>query len=452
MNRTENKTKSTSDKNDKSGFPSLYIKIPNMNFNMSKLEYFCKERLTLLNKVMYFAEKALVEKMTTIDIITEFKEMNKFFQGDDERDEISHFCLRIAMCDSDDIQWFISAEVQLLTFKFLTISSSTYIQHPEFGFKTATENELTPEELKYIQMVEKCATLKDSLFKIGFEEIPILLENKKCVIKKGIAYAHIDHLKDLVLNIYRNYLNYALDKVKVDKARIKEEFPEVIEFFQTLPRHTAKRAQNAAVTKEEVFPLSKTSFPLCMRVMHDSLLRTSQLKHEGRLEFSTFLKGIGLPYEEAIQYWKTAFSKRVTANEFDKEYTYTFRHTYGLEGKGISYSPYSCAKIIPKIPSGFDQVHGCPYMWPADRLEQKLLELGINDIQTAEILQSATITPNIACTKHFEYLHPKAGPQKVISHPNQFFESSREYYKQLEQQKDDQDPFKKDNDTTNSNN
>ena len=55
--------------------------------------------------------------------------------------------------------------------------------------------------------------------------------------------------------------------------------------------------------------LSLKSFPLCMRHLHDSLKQYHHLRHYGRLQYILFLKGIGLPIEENLKFWRFEFSK-----------------------------------------------------------------------------------------------------------------------------------------------
>jgi DNA primase large subunit len=49
-------------------------------------------------------------------------------------------------------------------------------------------------------------------------------------------------------------------------------------------------------------------------------------------------QGIGMPVEEALIFWRKAFSS-TTDDKFNKEYKYNFRHGYGLEGKRMNYPP-----------------------------------------------------------------------------------------------------------------
>ena len=68
-----------------------------------------------------------------------------------------------------------------------------------------------------------------------------------------------------------------------------------------------------------------------MRNIHMTLRENSHLKHFGRLQYTLFLKGIGLSLDECIMFWRRSF-KLMTDDKFQKEYRYNIRHAYGDVG------------------------------------------------------------------------------------------------------------------------
>lgn len=48
--------------------------------------------------------------------------------------------------------------------------------------------------------------------------------------------------------------------------------------------------------------------------------------------------------------------------QFDKNYSYNVRHSYGKEGKRTDYTPFSCMKIITRVEPKGDECHGRSYM------------------------------------------------------------------------------------------
>lgn len=125
-------------------------------------------------------------------------------------------------------------------------------------------------------------------------------------------------------------------------------------------------------------------FPACMSHLHRSLRRDSHLKHYGRLQYSLFLKGIGLNLEESLAFWRGGFSK-ITDDQFNKEYRYNVRHVYGDVGgdsnrRSGGYSPYSCQKILTEHAPGPGEAHGCPYRhFDMDNLSTLLQGMGVTD-------------------------------------------------------------------------
>lgn len=133
------------------------------------------------------------------------------------------------------------------------------------------------------------------------------------------------------------------------------------------------------INLEDLDALSMRSMPLCMSTLHQHLRSTHHLKHVGRLQYSLFLKvtynffvefhlcavtlcydffllfqliifkGIGITLEQAIEFWKDELGNRGGRN-FEKDYAYNIKHSYGTVGKRTSYTPYSCAKIEDMTP------------------------------------------------------------------------------------------------------
>jgi DNA primase large subunit len=60
-------------------------------------------------------------------------------------------------------------------------------------------------------------------------------------------------------------------------------------------------ATNESVPIESLDQLSKKSYPLCMRYMHDIVRDKHKLKHRGRIIYGLFLKGIGVTLEDSLR-------------------------------------------------------------------------------------------------------------------------------------------------------
>lgn len=198
----------------------------------------------------------------------------------------------------------------------------------------------------------------------------------------------------------------------------------------------------AAITAASIDPLS-AHFPLCMRNLHMNLRKNSHLKHFGRLQYTLFLKGIGLSLEECLRFWRGGF-KLITDEKFDKEYRYNVRHAYGDVGgdasrRGKGYSPFSCQKILTEHPPGAGESHGCPYRhFSVDNLTALLQTTGVNDRDVLRAVKEDVEKKryHIACNRVFEWAHKgdikrvkedgswPAGEFDVIVHPNTYFKRS----------------------------
>lgn len=102
--------------------------------------------------------------------------------------------------------------------------------------------------------------------------------------------------------------------------------------------YNAENGNGEIVTAAMVNDLVIRHAPACMRNLNSTLKTNKHLKHFGRQQYNLFLKGIGLSVEEALVYWRKAFSA-MTDDKFNKEHRYNIRHGYGLEGGRKNYAP-----------------------------------------------------------------------------------------------------------------
>lgn len=181
-------------------------------------------------------------------------------------------------------------------------------------------------------------------------------------------------------------------------------------------------------------------FPLCMRSLHMNLRKNQHLKHFGRLQYTLFLKGIGLSLEDCITFWRQAF-RGFTDDEFNSRYKYNIRHAYGDVGGDIvrrnrGYAPFSCEKILKDTGPSVGQTHGCPYRhFSVDNLIGLLQSTGVNDRETLRGVKEDVekYRFHMACNRVFEHTY-KGDIKRVkeegtwsqtdldtIAHPNEYF-------------------------------
>jgi DNA primase large subunit len=118
---------------------------------------------------------------------------------------------------------------------------------------------------------------------------------------------------------------------------------------------------------------------------------------------------------------------------------------YGKEGKRASYTPYPCPKIIVGNPPQSGDHHGCPFRhYDDDHLSQLLGSLSLSD-KNAILSLKKNHNYQLACTKHFEVLHPNAASapdvqlDNVGNHPNSWFAASVSYHSSKKLGADKQD-------------
>ncbi|KAK3631976.1 DNA primase subunit pri2 [Elasticomyces elasticus] len=359
-----------------------------------------------------------------------------------KRDHYSHWTLRLAFSGTAELrQRFARLEAQLFRLRMQWDDAK---ERKEFIASLAMSWETVSEEEKLQWRAElKAATRvwdkeeEESYFKVQWENVPDLVERRMCLLKRGMAYVHIREQSGMVVNEFSRQLESALELAGRFLPRMDEDdrlSPILHHLSQQFVAPDSGYSESSSIgdittpTAASIDGLSQ-HFPLCMQNLHRELRKNSHLKHFGRLQYTLFLKGIGLSLQEY---------------KFKSEYLYNIRHSYGDVGgdanrRGKGYTPYSCQKLLTEAPPSSGQAHGCPYRtYGPDNLIALLQNVGVSDRQLLQGVREDVGKQrfHIACNRVFEHAHAAqikkvkeeslwpASELDTILHPNTYFKRS----------------------------
>ncbi|XP_014616834.1 PREDICTED: DNA primase large subunit-like [Polistes canadensis] len=350
-----------------------------------------------------------------------------------KKDNISHHILRLAYCkDKDQAKWFMNQEVELFKMRFSSLDKEGVDQF--LTIHKLNCKHISYEEKEKIREELQMSTFKITnidtvdFYKIPFQKVIDLVRTRKVYLEDGMAYVPRNDLISLCISYFRQKLIIGIEAAKIDLLNASDD-ERLISFINAVPSTFSGMTRvvwsttNTPIEKLEL--LSITSYPLCMRSLHEALHVNHHLKNSGRIQYGLFLKGIGVSLEDALQFWREAFSQKIDSDKFEKQYAYSIRHIYGKEGKQTNYTPLGCNKIISNS-IGPGEYHGCPFRhMDQNSLKQKLSTHGILDSDIKDIAELAKEGHySLACTRHFQSLH-KQLPEQPIAHPNGYFAESR---------------------------
>lgn len=349
------------------------------------------------------------------------------------KDSISHFILRLAYCkDRDQAKWFINQETELFKMRFSSLDKEGVEQ-----FLTMHKldcKHISQEEKEKIREELQMSTFKIAsidtvdFYKVSFKKVIDLVRSRKVYVAKGMAYVPRTDLISLCISYFRQKLAIGMEDAKEYLSNASDD-ERVVGYINALPGTFSGMTRVVWSTTntplEKLEELSRTSYPMCMRSLHEALRINHHLKNFGRIQYGLFIKGIGVSLEDALRFWREAFSQKIDSDKFEKQYAYSIRHIYGKEGKQTNYTPLGCNKIISNI-VGPGEYHGCPYRhMDQNMLRQKLSAYGIPDFDAKEVIELAKEGHySLACTRYFQALH-KQPPEQPIFHPNGYFAESR---------------------------
>ncbi|XP_035029424.1 DNA primase large subunit [Hippoglossus stenolepis] len=433
----------------------FYGQPPLENISLSEFETFAVDRLKLLKTIENLGVSHLkLSEDYKRKLETESKNLNFPYrlETDDRKpqiglieyekrrkDHISHFILRLAYCQTEDLRrWFIQQEVDLFRYRFNELFAKQKLEflhrnNLQYDTISVEEKKTLLGKLIHSSYAVSGATVKEQdFYKVPFQDALDLVRMRKVYLKAGYAYIPHQDIVAIVLNDFRTRISKALALTARSLPAVHSD-----ERLQPLLNHLSHAyvGQDYSIQKnvgkislEQIDSLSLKSFPLCKRQLHQALRENHHLRHGGRMQYGLFLKGIGLSLEQALQFWRSEFIRgKVDADKFDKAYAYGIRHMFGKEGKRTDYTPYSCMKVIlSNLPSQGDH-HGCPFRHSdPELLKQKLQFYKVSPSGINQILELVKgMHYQLACQKYFELTHNIEEASFSLNHPNQYFIESQ---------------------------
>ncbi|KAI8626295.1 DNA primase, large subunit [Xylariaceae sp. FL1651] len=444
---------------------NFYATPPTAEITLEQFEQWAIDRLRILAELeaCSFRNKSLAETAEHMKPLLEkylllesnTSSSSRLF-AERQKDHYSHFILRLAFASTEDLRRrFSRVETMLFHLRMNDESpreKNAFIQSVNLDCEQVTEDERNQyrDELAAVTGFRK-GNEEETWIKVDWERVPDLVESRRVFLKAGKAYVPSKEQSSMVIAEFTKRLDRALELTARALPRLDEDdrltpiLDHLSKNFITPDASYASASSSvpgADISARNIDALS-VHFPLCMQNLHRSLRRDAHLKHFGRLQYTLFLKGIGLNLEECLVFWRSSFHK-ITDDTFNKEYRYNVRHSYGDVGgdsnrRGGGYSPFSCQKILTEHPPGPGEAHGCPYRhFSLENLTALLQGVGITDRSVLQGVKQDKDNQkfHMACNRVFEHVHKneikKAKDESVMTsaqletivHPNEYFKRS----------------------------
>ncbi|KAK3327469.1 eukaryotic and archaeal DNA primase, large subunit-domain-containing protein [Cercophora scortea] len=450
---------------------NFYATPPTADITLEQFEQWAIDRLRVLAEI----EACSFRNKTPAETATHMKPLlDKYLPLDTnsssssqlhaqrQKDHYSHFILRLAFASTEDLRRRF-ARVETMLFR-LRLAADDMRERTAFVQSLNIDWEPVSDEEKREFRVQLAATSSlnygkknqqlqedESWCKVDWDRVPDLVEGRRVFVRAGKAYVPAREQQSMVVSEFTTQLEKSLELTARALPRLDED-DRLTPILNHLSKNfvtpdasytgTGAAIDGAEMTARNVDNLSQY-FPMCMSNLHRTLKRDSKLKHYGRLQYTLFLKGIGLNLEECLLFWRQSFN-RMTDDTFNKDYRYNIRHVYGDVGgdsnrRSGGYSPYSCQRILTENAPGTGEAHGCPYRhFNAENLATLLQSSGVNDRSVLQGVQEDNEKKkfHMACNRVFEHIHRNelkraredgvmtAAQLETIVHPNEYFKRS----------------------------
>eukprot|EP00074_Homo_sapiens_P090127 XP_016866494.1 DNA primase large subunit isoform X2 [Homo sapiens] len=203
----------------------FYLQPPSENISLIEFENLAIDRVKLLKSVENLGVsyvKGTEQYQSKLE--SELRKLKFSYREnlEDEyeprrRDHISHFILRLAYCQSEELRrWFIQQEMDLLRFRFSILPKDKiqdFLKDSQLQFEAISDEEKTLREQEIVASSPSLSGLKlgfESIYKIPFADALDLFRGRKVYLEDGFAYVPLKDIVAIILNEFRAKLSKAL--------------------------------------------------------------------------------------------------------------------------------------------------------------------------------------------------------------------------------------------------
>lgn len=322
-------------RNDKTSSPELsfydYLYTEQFNYEEFKKNVFT--RLTILRKLENGVFDSLALKNKEEDIIT-------------------HFCLKLICAQSRwSIRWFVNLETSFFKRRCEQNIEESKIFFSKKVWPHLEIKEYLDSSTSYDLAYTNTKQLTDDI-KFHFTACSDILAKRNRKIHGGFFQKADDVVISVMVDLFRKTLEKSMnglyDKITIDSD---ERLIKLNKELFSAPDSTNEQISGDILKMSE-------AFPLCIKGIIGKLKTENHLKYTDRQVLCLFFKDIGMSLNETIGFFKSHF--KCALDKFNKEYLYSIRHNYGLEGKRANYSSFPCSRIIGS--SNEAGCFGCPFV------------------------------------------------------------------------------------------
>jgi DNA primase large subunit len=382
-----------------------------------KFQEYSKKRITL--------HRTIESNTGTVDCI---------FYDDQNEDINQHFCFRLVCAQTFwSSQQFVKQEVRIFEKRMQRCS---FIIIKKF-FLDEIVNKLTNLGIDYSNKEIKVnyntifdpnydndlCNVKDWKISFYFTHIVDLLQNRDVDVNKGFVKYNENVLMTFILNTFRKFLALKIHNL-FQKCKYDQDERLLKVYENIFAQENQPNELNSSLKEDEKF------FPPCITGVIKRLKTVGHLKYKDRLTLARFFKDSGMKVDDCVYFFKSNF--RLNQNNFDKEYLYSIRHTYGLEGKRANYHAFTCSQVMEKISDNI--TFGCPFSNNKSYVKEytakhMISESDLFDIE--ELMKRSSCRE--ACTATLGCIIKEKIPEKeTITTPINFFKKFREKMKSKE--------------------